>query len=90
MTSLSGLKGRHSSDQLSKLLFASGYKLSVLLDANVSVRVVTTRKSSTIRNFPCTVLQCPVVLTSLKASLVPTTMSTLKKQFCVVYNDLMT
>ena len=43
------------------------------------VEVVVTRKSNTIRNFACTVLQCPVVLTSLKASLVSTTVSTLKQ-----------
>ena len=66
-------KGRQGSDEWSKLLFASGYKFSVPLGANLSVEVVTTRKSSTLRNFPCTVLQCPVVLTSLKASLVSTT-----------------
>ena len=44
----------------------------------MSVEVVATRKSNTIRNFPCTVLQCPVVLISLKSSLVSVTMSTLK------------
>ena len=49
--------------------FESGYKFCVPLDANVSVEVVGTRKSNTIRNFPCTALQCPVVLTSLKQAL---------------------
>ena len=61
-----------------KLLFESGYKFSVPVDANASVQVVVTKKSNTIRNFPCTVLQCPVVLTSLRASLSSTTVSTLK------------
>ena len=37
----------------------------------MSVDVVVTRKSNTIRNFPCTVLQSPVVLTRLKASRTP-------------------
>ena len=36
-----------------------------------------TRRSNTISNFPCTVRQCPVVLTSLNGSLVCTTVSTL-------------
>ena len=45
------------------------------------VEIVVTRKSNTIRNFPCTVLQCPVVLSSLKASLSYTTLSTLKHFF---------
>ena len=53
------------------------YKFSVPLDTNVSVEVVVTRKSNIIRNFVCTVPQCPVVLTSLKSSLVSTTVSTL-------------
>ena len=44
----------------------------------MSVEVVVTRKSNTIRNFPCTILQSPVVLTRLKASLVSTTVSTHK------------
>ena len=74
------VKGRHGRDQFTKPLFESGYKFSVPLDADVSVEVVVTRKSNTIRNIPCTVLQCPVVLTSLKASLVSTTVSILKKQ----------
>ena len=43
----------------------------------MSVEVVVTRKSNTIRNSQCTVLQRPVVLTSLKASLVSTTVSAL-------------
>ena len=47
------LKGRHSSDQFTQLLFESGYKFSVSLDANVSVEVVVTRKSNTIRMFVC-------------------------------------
>ena len=65
---------------------------SVTLDDNVSVEVVVRRKSNTIRNFPCTVLQCPVVLTtvlqcpvvltSLKSSLISTTVSALKVNFC--------
>ena len=38
------LKGRQGSDQLTKLLFESGYKFSVPLDASVSVEVVVTRK----------------------------------------------
>ena len=71
-------KGRHGSDWFTKLLCESGYKVSVPLDASVSVESVVTRKSNTIRNFPCTLLQYPVVLTSLKASLVSTTVSTLK------------
>ena len=70
------IEGRHGSDQFTKLLFESGYKFSVPLDASVSVEVVVTRRSNTIRNFPCTVLQCPVVLTSLKSSLISTTVST--------------
>ena len=70
-------KGRHGSDQSTKLVFESGYNFSVPLDADVSVEVVVTRKSNTIRNSPCTVLHCPVVLTSLKASLVSTTLSVL-------------
>ena len=41
-----------------------------------------TKKLSTIRNFPCTVLQCPVVLISLKSSLVSTTVSALKPVLC--------
>ena len=61
-----------------KLLFDSGYKFRVPLDASVSAEVVVTRKSDTIRNFPCTVLQSPVVLTSLKAILVSTAVCTLK------------
>ena len=61
-----------------QLLFKSGYKLNVPLDTSVSVEIVVTRKSNTIRNFPCTVLQCPVVLTSLKASLISTAVSALK------------
>ena len=44
----------------------------------MSVEVGVTRKSNTIRNFPCTALQSPVVLTSLKDCLVNTTVSTLK------------
>ena len=43
-------------------------KFSVPLYANLSVEVVVTRKSHTTKNLPCTVLQFPVVLTSLKAS----------------------
>ena len=46
----------------------------------MSVEVALTRKSNTIiikKTFPCTVLQCLVVLTSLKSSLVSTTVSTL-------------
>ena len=70
-------KGRHGGDQFTKLLFESDYKISVPVDVNVSVEVVVTRKSNTIRNFPCTVRQCPVVLTTLKASLVCTAVSTL-------------
>ena len=65
------VKGRLGSDQLAQLLFDSGYKFSVPLDAIVSVEVVVTRKSNSIRNFPCTVLQCPVVLTSLAWSPLP-------------------
>ena len=57
-------------------VYESGYKFSVSLDASVSVEVVVTRISNTIRNFPSAVLQRPVVLTSLKASLVSTTVST--------------
>ena len=74
-------KGRHSSDQFTKLLFESGYKFSVPLDVKVSVEVVVTGKSNTIKNFPCTVLQCPVVLTSSKAGLVSTTMSALNVMY---------
>ena len=48
------------------LLFKSGYKFSFPLDANGSVEVVVTRKYYTIRNFPCIVIQWPVVLISLK------------------------
>ena len=59
-------------------------KFSVPLDANVSVEVVVRRKSDTLRNFPSTLLQCPVVLTSLKASLVTTTVSTFKHSFFFV------
>ena len=77
MTPLSDVKGRHGSDWFIKLLFESGYKFRVPLDTNVSVEVVMTSKSNTVRNFPNTVLQCPVVLTSLKASLISTTVSTL-------------
>ena len=76
------VKGRHSSDQFTKLLFKSGYKFSVPLDANASVEVVVTRKSNTTRNFLCTVLQCPVVLTSLKASLSSTTVSSINTYGC--------
>ena len=65
------------SDQFTELLFESGYRFIVPLDAIVSVEFVVRRKSNTIRNFPCTVLQCPVVLTSLKASLSSTTVSAL-------------
>ena len=72
-------KGRHGCDWFTKLLFENGYKFGVPLDANVSVGVVVTSKSNTIRNFLCTVQHCPVVLTSLKASLVSTSMSTLKE-----------
>ena len=61
------LKGRYGSDQFTKFWFESGYKFSGPVDADVSVEVVVTRKSNTIRNCPSTVLQCPVVLTSLKA-----------------------
>ena len=42
-----------------------------LWDVNVSVMVVVTRKSNTVRNFSCTVLQCPVVLTSLNLAWSP-------------------
>ena len=35
----------------------------------IYLEVAVTKKSNTIRTFPCTVLQCPVVLTSLKATL---------------------
>ena len=44
----------------------------------MSVEVVVMRKSNTIRNFPSFVLQCPVVLASLKVSLISTTVSSLK------------
>ena len=37
-----------------------------------------TSKTIPIRNFPCTLIHCPVVLTSLKAGLVSTTVSALK------------
>ena len=50
--------------------------LNVPVDASVFVEVVVTRKSNTIRDFPSAVLQCPVVLTSLKSILVSTTVST--------------
>ena len=70
-------KGRHGRDEFTKLLFESVYKFRVLLDVNVSLEVVVTRKSNTTRNFSCTVLQFPVVLTSLKASLISTTVSVL-------------
>ena len=73
-----GFKGGHGSDQFTKLVFESGHKCSVLLDANVSVEVVVTKKYYTTRNFPCTVLQSPVVLITLKAGLVSTTVYTLK------------
>ena len=63
---------------LPSFLFESGYKFSVPLKGSVSVEVVMTRKSNTIRNFLCNILQCPVVLTCLKTSLSSTTMSTLK------------
>ena len=46
------VKGRHGSDYSTKLLFESGCKFSVPVDANVSVEVVVTRKSNTLRNFP--------------------------------------
>ena len=58
--------------------------LSVPLDTNVSVEVVVTRRSNTIRNFPSTVLQSPIVLTSLKAGLVSATVSTLIHRNSVV------
>ena len=74
-----GLRGRLGSDWFTKLSFESGYKFRVPLDAIVSVEGVVTRKSNTIRNFPCTVLQSPVVLTSSKASLVSATVPTLKQ-----------
>ena len=74
---MSLVKGRHGNDQFINLLFESGYKFSVPLDANVSVEVVVTNKSDTTRNFWCTVLQSPVVLTTLNASLVSTTVSAL-------------
>ena len=54
-------KGRHGSDWFTKLLFESGYNFSVPLDVNVSVTVVGMRKCNRIRQFPCTVLHCPVV-----------------------------
>ena len=44
----------------------------------MSVEVVV-RRSNTIRNFPSTVLRSPVVLTSLKASLVSSTVSILNQ-----------
>ena len=72
-------KGRHGSNCFTKLMFESGYKFSVRADASVSVEVVVTRKNNIlIGNFACSVLQCPLVLTSLEASLVFTTVSTLK------------
>ena len=71
--------GRHGGDQFTKLLFANGYMFSVPLDASLSAEVVLTRKSNTIRHFPCTVLQCPIVLITLKVSLVSTTVSTLNR-----------
>ena len=74
------VQGRHSSDQFTKLLFERGYKSCVPLDANVSVEVVVGRKSNTVRNFPSTVLQYPVVLTRLIASLISTTVCTLKRR----------
>ena len=80
------VKGRHGSDQFTKLLFESGYKLCVPVDASVSVEVVVTRKSNTVRNFPSTVLQCPVVLTSFKPILASATKSTLRF-FCQL-NDV--
>ena len=72
------VKGRHGSDYFTELLFESGYKFSVPVDANVSVEVVVTRKSYTIRNFPYNVLPCLVVFTSLKSGLVSATVSALK------------
>ena len=75
---ISDLRGRHGSDYFIKFLFESGYKFSVPVDASVSVEVVVTRKSNATRNFPRAVLLCSVVLISLKASLVSTTVSTLK------------
>ena len=56
------VKGRRSSDQFTKLLFESGYKFSVPVDAIVYAEFVVARKSNTIRNFPYTVLQRPIVL----------------------------
>ena len=64
--------------QFTKLLFQSGCKSSVSLDVNVSAEVVGTKTFNTTRNFPCTVRQSPVVSTTLKASLVSTTVPTLK------------
>ena len=53
-------KGRHGSDQFTKLLFESGYKSSVPLDANVSVEVVATRKSNN-KKLPVLCTTMPVV-----------------------------
>ena len=74
------IKGRHGSDEFTKLLFESGYKFRVPLDSAVSVENVMTSKTITIQNFPCILRHCPVVLSSLKAGLVCTTVSPLKQQ----------
>ena len=44
------IKVRHGSDVFTKFWFESSCKFSVPLDADVSVEVVVTRKSNTIRN----------------------------------------
>ena len=50
----------------------------------MSVEVVVTRNSNAIRNSTCTVLQCPIVLTHLIASLVSTAVSSLKESYKAV------
>ena len=45
------LRGDAVVTRLPSFLFESGYKFSAPVNANVSVEVVVTRKSNTIRNF---------------------------------------
>ena len=63
------IQGRYGSDEFTKFWFESGYTFSVPLDADVSVEVVVTKKSNTIRNFLSTVLQCPVLVSTAVSTL---------------------
>ena len=52
---LTSLRGDTVVTSLPSFCLRVATKFSVALDANVSVEVVVTRKSNTIRNFPCTI-----------------------------------